>query len=564
MRRPHPPTLGASVHRRPVLKVNVKWGKQQFENVEIDTDSPVELFKAQLFALTQVPPERQKIMGVKGGAMKDDADLAALGLKDGQKIMLMGSAEVLKAPEAPTVFAEDMAVDEVAALTNENPGGLTNLGNTCYLNSGLQVMKAIPEIPTALQSFVGASGNADTVTVSMRELIGELLRSNAVREVRPLKFVSTFRTAFPMFAERTENGQGFVQQDAEECWSTLVTAVRARRVATGSEKRPDPPVPIESKAGGQQRPIRCDAGGLLQPPCYPSHPPAFLPRCPLAPHSRPTHAPSALARPAPPGSQLSQKMHVASDSSPSDLPSGSEPALLPRMQALRKNLGDMLFGVEMESTYSCIEDTGAPRRRPSILLDPATTFGAPGSSVAQSPVAEPKALWRLFDPAVTLSILPSLLDCPLAHPLPLGCPPAGLCHALSPRARTLAPQPPQPAPSRRTRRARAFARSRAISRRRRRTSTPPSSSTSRRCVWRALRAARCVLRVACCALRAARCVLRVACCVLHATPPPSRRCLAIRHVLHAPRAACCVARGVSSGVRRRRVRGPVVWWWRAT
>ena len=218
----------------------------------------------------------------------------------------------------------------------------------------------------------------------------------------------------------------------------------------------------------------------------------------------------------------------------------------------------------MESTYSCIEDTGAPRRRPSILLDPATTFGAPGSSVAQSPVAEPKALWRLFDPAVTLSILPSLLDCPLAHPLPLGCPPAGLCHALSPRARTLAPQPPQPAPSRRTRRARAFARSRAISRRRRRTSTPPSSSTSRRCVWRALRAARCVLRVACCALRAARCVLRVACCVLHATPPPSRRCLAIRHVLHAPRAACCVARGVSSGVRRRRVRGPVVWWWRAT
>jgi len=258
--------------------VNVKWGKQQFENVEIDTDSPVELFKAQLFALTQVPPERQKIMGVKGGAMKDDADLAALGLKDGQKIMLMGSAEVLKAPEAPTVFAEDMAVDEVAALTNENPGGLTNLGNTCYLNSGLQVMKAIPEIPTALQSFVGASGNADTVTVSMRELIGELLRSNAAREVRPLKFVSTFRTAFPMFAERTENGQGFVQQDAEECWSTLVTA-------------------------------------------------------------------------------LSQKMHVASDSSPSDLPSGSEPALLPRMQALRKNLGDMLFGVEMESTYSCIEDT---------------------------------------------------------------------------------------------------------------------------------------------------------------------------------------------------------------
>lgn len=57
-------------------KVNIKWGKQQFPDVVIDTASPVELFKAQLFALTGVPPERQKIMGVKGGAMKDNANCA--------------------------------------------------------------------------------------------------------------------------------------------------------------------------------------------------------------------------------------------------------------------------------------------------------------------------------------------------------------------------------------------------------------------------------------------------------------------------------------------------------
>ena len=59
------------------IKLNVKWGKQKFE-VELDTAAPVELFKAQLFALTQVPPERQKIMGVKGGSLKDDADMTAL------------------------------------------------------------------------------------------------------------------------------------------------------------------------------------------------------------------------------------------------------------------------------------------------------------------------------------------------------------------------------------------------------------------------------------------------------------------------------------------------------
>ena len=55
--------------------------------------------------LTGVPPERQKIMGVKGGTLKDDADLSALGIKAGQNLMLMGSAE--KAPEAEDDNQED-------------------------------------------------------------------------------------------------------------------------------------------------------------------------------------------------------------------------------------------------------------------------------------------------------------------------------------------------------------------------------------------------------------------------------------------------------------------------
>ena len=71
---------------------------------------------------------------------------------------------------------------------------------------------------------------------------------------------------------------GFVQQDAEECWSTLVTA-------------------------------------------------------------------------------LSQKLLLSVDDGPTDLPAG-EPPVLPRMQALKKTVGDMLFGVEMESTYSCLEGDG--------------------------------------------------------------------------------------------------------------------------------------------------------------------------------------------------------------
>jgi ubiquitin carboxyl-terminal hydrolase 14 len=49
--------------------VSVKWQKQVFSDIEIDTSQSPFVFKAQLYALTGVPPERQKIM-VKGGILK--------------------------------------------------------------------------------------------------------------------------------------------------------------------------------------------------------------------------------------------------------------------------------------------------------------------------------------------------------------------------------------------------------------------------------------------------------------------------------------------------------------
>ena len=52
----------------PVVKVEVKWGKEVFKEVEVDLEQPPAVLKSQLFSLTGVPPERQKIMGVKVGA----------------------------------------------------------------------------------------------------------------------------------------------------------------------------------------------------------------------------------------------------------------------------------------------------------------------------------------------------------------------------------------------------------------------------------------------------------------------------------------------------------------
>lgn len=54
-----------------LLSVKVKWGKELFNNVEANTDEDPMLFKAQIFALTGVQPERQKVM-LKGTTLKDN------------------------------------------------------------------------------------------------------------------------------------------------------------------------------------------------------------------------------------------------------------------------------------------------------------------------------------------------------------------------------------------------------------------------------------------------------------------------------------------------------------
>ena len=49
----------------------MKWGKQKFTDVDLSTDEAPDVFKLQLYSLTNVLPERQKIM-LKGMTVKDD------------------------------------------------------------------------------------------------------------------------------------------------------------------------------------------------------------------------------------------------------------------------------------------------------------------------------------------------------------------------------------------------------------------------------------------------------------------------------------------------------------
>jgi len=49
--------------------VQVKWNKTTFDNIEVDTTQTVDLLKAQLYGLSNVPPEKQKLM-FKGKILK--------------------------------------------------------------------------------------------------------------------------------------------------------------------------------------------------------------------------------------------------------------------------------------------------------------------------------------------------------------------------------------------------------------------------------------------------------------------------------------------------------------
>ncbi len=61
--------------------VIIKWGKQKFENVEIDLEEDILTFKAQIYALTLVPVDKQKI-SFKGKLLKEGNTLNSYNLKE--------------------------------------------------------------------------------------------------------------------------------------------------------------------------------------------------------------------------------------------------------------------------------------------------------------------------------------------------------------------------------------------------------------------------------------------------------------------------------------------------
>ncbi|KAB5559809.1 hypothetical protein GE09DRAFT_1114499 [Coniochaeta sp. 2T2.1] len=250
------------------ITVGVKHKGKKYD-VELEPSSTGEDFKLQLFSLTGVEPERQKVL-IKGGQLKDDAVISELGLKNGQQLMMLGTASedgTFQRPTEKIKFVEDMTEAEAAQQVGATPAGLVNLGNTCYLNSTLQVIKSIPELQENLVNYkapattTGSLGLMPSSGVDLTNQLRNLYRSMGETQsgYSPLSFLNALRVAFPQFAERSKSGAGYAQQDAEEAWSQIIAQLRQKvTIKEGGDNSKDVAFIDKYMAGEFSSTLECD------------------------------------------------------------------------------------------------------------------------------------------------------------------------------------------------------------------------------------------------------------------------------------------------------------------
>ena len=180
------------------------------------------------------------------GTKPGDAEVAAL--TDGALVTVMGTAEqsVSASSSGVAMFVEDMPVAQQLALGKAVPSGLINEQNTCYMNSVLEVMRAVPELRSAMDESAvvqrggagagagaGVGGNTDSALyLSLAKLFTRL--DSSQNAVAPSEFLVRLRAMNPLFGEFSQSG-GYKQHDSEEFFSTLLPVLANHLTAPSSK-----------------------------------------------------------------------------------------------------------------------------------------------------------------------------------------------------------------------------------------------------------------------------------------------------------------------------------------